>query len=225
MSGKPCPRCCRSTPAWRLPGNPASPSMISTSWRCLCVQDRDVAFHDAQPALSLHPIGHDLRRFVQKHCAIMVSTRRADGRLARVCCRNLPATPAHIFLLDRIRATHAKGSRKSRRRAQRIRFSAPKNRAPPQAHFDQARGPGNPGGGEVGDNVGPMVSTSRRTDVCDLLRKHGCKLRGVEVRGPDGPLTIATCPQRTQADPALCFYQRNNPANSPPTDRWLTFFG
>jgi len=166
--------------AWRLPWKPGSAIYEIDQPAVLAFKTETLRSHDAEPACRYIPIGHDLRQDWPKAlCNNGFDPHRPTAWLAEGLLPYLPAT-AQDLLLDRIRELSAKGSRIAVDALSASVFS-PENRARLAAHFDQARAAVSQGGGEMPDTW-DLWFDEQRTDVCDLLRKHGWQVEAVEVR-------------------------------------------
>jgi len=166
--------------AWRLPWKPGRAIYEIDQPAVLAFKTETLRFHDAEPACRYIPIGHDLRQDWPKAlCNNGFDPHQPTAWLAEGLLPYLPAT-AQDLLLDRIRALSAKGSRIAVDALSASVFS-PENRARLKAHFDRARAAVTQGGGEMPDTW-DLWFDEQRTDVCDLLRKHGWQVEAVEVR-------------------------------------------
>jgi methyltransferase (TIGR00027 family) len=166
--------------AWRLPWKPGRAIYEIDQPAVLAFKTETLRSHDAEPACRYIPIGHDLRQDWPKAlCNNGFDPHQPTAWLAEGLLPYLPAT-AQDLLLDRIRALSAKGSRIAVDALSASVFS-PENRARLKAHFDRARAAVTQGGGEMPDTW-DLWFDEQRTDVCDLLRKHGWQVEAVEVR-------------------------------------------
>jgi methyltransferase (TIGR00027 family) len=166
--------------AWRLPWKPGSAVYEIDQPAVLAFKTETLRSHDAEPACRYIPIGHDLRQDWPKAlCNNGFDPHQPTAWLAEGLLPYLPAT-AQDLLLDRIRALSVKGSRIAVDALSASVFS-PENRARLKAHFDRARAAVTQGGGEMPDTW-DLWFDEQRTDVCDLLRKHGWQVEAVEVR-------------------------------------------
>jgi methyltransferase (TIGR00027 family) len=166
--------------AWRLPWKPGSAIYEIDQPAVLAFKTETLRSHDAELACRYIPIGHDLRQDWPKAlCNNGFDPHQPTAWLAEGLLPYLPAT-AQDLLLDRIRALSAKGSRIAVDALSASVFS-PENRARLKAHFDRARAAVTQGGGEMPDTW-DLWFDEQRTDVCDLLRKHGWQVEAVEVR-------------------------------------------